>query len=224
MAEMIPPRCRRLSQRFGRCDLPPAHEGHHAVYIGDETWFGWQQRKVIGYLTAPRPEWAGPRPAITELVPVLESLNALRSSLRVDHFPDQGIGVPAIIRILKRTVEDGDCWVWTGVPSGGYGKVFVGYVDGRPRKEWTHRLSYEAFTGRPIPAGMHIDHLCRRTTCLRPSHLEVVTSAENTRRGAAVRTTCPAGHNYDSLDRGHRRCLTCHRERERDRARRRQAA
>jgi len=46
-----------------------------------------------------------------------------------------------------------------------------------------HRVSYEVFVG-PIPDGMIIDHLCRNRACILPTHLEPVTHAENTRRGA----------------------------------------
>jgi hypothetical protein len=44
-----------------------------------------------------------------------------------------------------------------------------------------HRVSYEAAYG-PIPAGLHIDHLCRVRKCVRPEHLEAVTQGENNLR------------------------------------------
>jgi hypothetical protein len=34
----------------------------------------------------------------------------------------------------------------------------------------------------PVPEGLELDHLCRVTTCVRPSHLEPVTTGENVRR------------------------------------------
>ena len=50
-----------------------------------------------------------------------------------------------------------------------------------------HRVSFEVFTGRDIPPGFHVDHLCRSHACCNPYHLEPVSPAENTRRGRASR-------------------------------------
>ncbi|MGH3571467.1 MAG: HNH endonuclease signature motif containing protein [Pseudonocardiaceae bacterium] len=55
-----------------------------------------------------------------------------------------------------------------------------------------HRYMYERCVG-PIPEGKELDHLCRNKGCVRPSHLEVVTHKENSRR-ALVKTHCVNGH------------------------------
>lgn len=100
------------------------------------------------------------------------------------------------------------CWLWTGPTSNGYGKE---------GQQWAHRIAYTLARG-PIATGMQIDHLCRVRPCVNPDHLQVVTQAENLRRGKAQITSCPQGHPYDEAntyrnDMGHRLCRACHRER-----------
>jgi|SRR5262252_9024638 len=67
--------------------------------------------------------------------------------------------------------EKGDgCWIWKGlVHRHGYGVY---------HKQYAHRLAYELYKG-PIPAGMHIDHICMEPLCVNPDHMEIVTNAEN---------------------------------------------
>jgi hypothetical protein len=120
-----------------------------------------------------------------------------------------------MIRKLWENVErDGDCWVWTRSKNDkGYGQITH---DGRVM--YAHRLTYQLMVG-PIPEGLEIDHLCRNTSCCRPSHLEAVTHAENIRRGyeAKNQTHCKRGHDlagaYITKD-GRRDCRECHRARE----------
>lgn len=74
----------------------------------------------------------------------------------------------------------GGCWEWLAVKSEGYGKLWSVAAH---RMLYAHRVSYEMHFGRPIPADMTIDHLCRNRGCVNPLHMEVVSSAENTTRG-----------------------------------------
>lgn len=121
---------------------------------------------------------------------------------------------------------DGEgCWEWTaylsqGPVNWGYGQFFL---DGAVRK--AHRLAYEFCVG-PIPAGLVIDHLCRVRKCVRPEHLEAVTTKENNKRlprrelsgfllANSLKTHCLRGHEFTAENtyayRGDRYCRTCHR-------------
>lgn len=79
--------------------------------------------------------------------------------------------------------ELGPCWVWTAnhtaKPPKGYGRFWIA-----KQGILAHRWSYEHFVGL-IPAGLKIDHLCRNRSCVRPTHLEPVTSRVNCLRGEA---------------------------------------
>lgn len=132
-------------------------------------------------------------------------------------------------RFWMRVDRGPACWTWTGAMTGsGYGQTTIG-----GRRRLAHRLSWLMHRG-PIPAGMHLDHLCRNQRCVNPEHLEVVTSRENTLRGTnqvarlAVATVCIAGHPFDEantyLYRGGRLCKECRRARCRDYQRRRRIA
>ena len=102
----------------------------------------------------------------------------------------------------------GNCWLWTGRKnSRGYGQT------GGP-EQMAHRTAYVLVVG-PIPDGLELDHLCRVRACVKPSHLEPVTHAENCRRAALARTHCRQGHPYTKdntiwIKGGGRDCKTCH--------------
>lgn len=79
------------------------------------------------------------------------------------------------------------CWLWRGAPiSTGYGVIVI---DGA--RKLAHRASLEAEIG-PIAHGLTVDHLCRVRLCINPQHLEVVTHAENCRRGARAKLSWPS--------------------------------
>jgi hypothetical protein len=83
--------------------------------------------------------------------------------------------LPANLR--AKIDASGECWVWTGSKTrDGYG---IGRFNGA--NVGTHRTTYTLLVG-PIPAGLHIDHLCRVRACCNPAHLEPVTQLENTQR------------------------------------------
>jgi len=119
-------------------------------------------------------------------------------------------GAQVSLRFWGNVLIGDGCWEWTGFLVEGYGC----YGNGKTRL--AHRLAYISEVG-DIPDGLVLDHLCRNTKCVRPSHLEPVTSAENTRRSPfANKKNCPRGHPYTSVDKqaGLRRivykvCKTC---------------
>jgi len=115
------------------------------------------------------------------------------------------------------------CWNWTA------SKLWNGYgqwnlpraLTSGVRLRRAHRLAYELEVG-PIPDGMVLDHLCNNRACVNPSHLEVVTQAENLRRAGERRTHCRNGHKRpEAAAAGRRRCTECDRATELRRAPRR---
>lgn len=125
-------------------------------------------------------------------------------------------------------IADSGCWEWIGDHDGhGYGRCHWHLPEYPDLKRWrTHRLVYTLLAG-PIRIGFVIDHLCRNTKCVKPSHLEPVTNRENIRRGISAdqwrnRTHCPRHHPYDERNtststKGGRICRTCARDRMRAR-------
>ena len=121
-------------------------------------------------------------------------------------------------RFLERIKVFGECWEWQGtVAANGYGRCSMDN-----RNDMAHRVSYKLFVG-PIADGMTIDHLCRNKRCVNPSHLEVVTSRENTLRGDtiaaenAAKSCCHKGHplygeNLYMSRRGSRVCRECQKQ------------
>lgn len=112
-----------------------------------------------------------------------------------------------------RLDEATGCHVWTAtLSSAGYGCFFVRDAG---RQVLAHRFSYERSKGA-IPAGLHIDHLCRNKKCVNPDHLEAVTRQENHRRAPwTPKTHCNRGHAltaenvYVRPSNGMRRCREC---------------
>jgi len=120
-------------------------------------------------------------------------MNKKQTEIEIDRFENKILKLPS------------GCWLWLGAIQGKYYKnVNGGYGAFRHHKIVTpaHRVSYEMYVGK-IPEGLHIDHLCRITSCVNPNHLEAVTPQENYRRGEAYKGTfhknkthCPNGHEY----------------------------
>jgi hypothetical protein len=74
--------------------------------------------------------------------------------------------------------------IWQGyLTPNGYGRLTW-----EGRTVYAHRWAYERQIG-PIPEALVIDHLCRVRSCVNVLHMEIVTLAENTRRGQRARRT-----------------------------------
>ena len=103
------------------------------------------------------------------------------------------------------------CWIWRGSIRAGYGLIKF-----KNQLKQAHRFSYEYYNGK-IPEGFEIDHLCRNTNCVNPSHLEAVTHKENCRRGISFqgsKTHCKRNHPYNKINIYHtpdggRECRIC---------------
>lgn len=104
-------------------------------------------------------------------------------------------------KFWSRVDASGDCWEWTrGKSSNGYGEFRVGAT-----QRSTHRYAWTQLVGE-IPAGKHLDHLCRNRICCNPDHLEIVTPRENCLRGEgpaaqnARKTHCDRDHELSEAN------------------------
>jgi hypothetical protein len=138
------------------------------------------------------------------------------------------MSIPAVARFWRKVNTDtlSGCWLWEGAKSvEGYGLFTIR----KPKMVRAHRYAWEALRG-PIPSGQQLDHLCRVPTCVNPSHLEIVTTQENTLRGTgksatnARKTECPQGHAYSWSEAKQRRvCKVCIRAQDKARRARQRA-
>lgn len=95
----------------------------------------------------------------------------------------------------KVRISENGCWLWRAYRTkDGYGHFSIA-----DRMLEAHRVAWELDRGA-IPAGLEIDHICKNPSCVNPQHMELVTHAENLRRGDGwggkhfKKQTCIHGH------------------------------
>lgn len=79
-------------------------------------------------------------------------------------------------RSVKMPLSEGGCWLWVGYcRKEGYGEFH--------RLGQTYKVHREAMRAYGYQVdGLSVDHLCGNRNCWNPTHLDIVTRAENTRR------------------------------------------
>ena len=80
-------------------------------------------------------------------------------------------------RMQALDLNTDECVEWPGAMREGYGVKKMGSTTIN-----AHRWVYEQATGKKIPKGMAVDHICRNRKCVNPKHLEVTTHSENKKR------------------------------------------
>lgn len=76
---------------------------------------------------------------------------------------------------------DGLCWIYQDT-RGSADRYQPFTPEGANKADWlAHRVSYDLLVGGHRHA-RQLDHLCRRSDCINPMHLEPVTATENARR------------------------------------------
>lgn len=142
--------------------------------------------------------------------------------------------IPVELRFPKLVNKTKGCWIWKGNLDNGYGRFLM-----KGRLVPAHRVAVELHSGKKIPNGMFVDHICRNRKCVNPYHLRVVSPTVNALEnsiGVAVinknKTRCIHGHPFDQKNtrtyftysrtgkHAHRRCVTCGNLRSKEKRRR----
>lgn len=82
------------------------------------------------------------------------------------------------------------CWNWTRpFNEDGYGQITAQIIDNGPRRNTSIKAHVLFFVDAvcKVPPGFMLDHKCRNRKCVNYQHLEIVTNAENVRRGNSAK-------------------------------------
>lgn len=125
-----------------------------------------------------------------EAVGVGRGKGSRRDAALAASFRTMVVPPPKAVARFMACIPDGaptdECWIWPGPKTkkpwgqAGYG-LFSWYEEGKAVTLHAHRLAYMILVGS-IPAGLTLDHLCRRPPCFNPACTEPVTPDENRRR------------------------------------------
>ncbi len=108
------------------------------------------------------------------------------------------------------------CWLWVAALNpDGYGHFTRLGNDGEWHGDPAHRVAHEWYIG-PIPDGFQVHHKCDVRSCVKPDHLESLSTADHvakTTGHAANQTHCHRGHEFTDQNtrwyRGFRACRAC---------------
>ena len=103
-----------------------------------------------------------------------------------------------VIAFWSHVEKTDGCWNWTGAKQpNGYGRFH------NPQGSYlAHRISYELTTGRPVPDGLLVDHVCHNRLCVRPSHLRPATRKQNGENRSPAATWSNSGYRGVSWEAG----------------------
>ena len=119
----------------------------------------------------------------------LRMLGFKRSQAKMDAMDaaDRGVSkmeFPLGPRLAGVQIKGTKCILWPGAVRNGYG---VKKVSGTNTTVPAHKYVWEQKTGKKVPKGWHIDHLCRNKLCINPKHLEPISPSGNKERAWAFK-------------------------------------
>jgi hypothetical protein len=101
-----------------------------------------------------------------------------------------------VIRFWRNVTRSDWCWNWSGSKNAlGYGRLFIS----KTKAVMAHRFSWEIHQGQ-IPKGLLVLHRCDTPSCVRPDHLFLGTSKDNSQDMVKkIRNKRGTGHHNAKL-------------------------